>query len=161
MADKGSGSRPPFRPMGLTGMASGHIVNRMVNEFPGNASVDRTFSGLADPTRRAIVAMLAERPLTFGDVAAAFPVSKPAVSRHLRLLREAGLVDEATVATDGRLRLYSLRREPIDQLDRWIEQLRRFWQGQLEAYRRVAVEEADRVGRSAQERTNRSEREVQ
>jgi DNA-binding transcriptional ArsR family regulator len=105
--------------------------------------------------------MLAERPLTFGDVAAAFRVSKPAVSRHLRVLREAGLVEEGSVATDGRLRLYSLRREPIDQLDAWIEQLRRFWQGQLDAFRRLAVQEANRVGRSTQERASRSEGEVQ
>jgi DNA-binding transcriptional ArsR family regulator len=133
----------------------------MVNEFPAGASVGRTFSGLADPTRRAIVGMLAERPLTFGDVAAAFPVSKPAVSRHLRLLREAGLVVEAPVATDGRLRMYSLRREPIEQLDAWIEQLRRFWLGQLEEFRREAVAEAERIGQATGERPNRSEREVQ
>jgi DNA-binding transcriptional ArsR family regulator len=133
----------------------------MVNEFPGSAPVDRTFSGLADPTRRAIVGMLAERPRTFGDVAAAFPVSKPAVSRHLRLLREAGLVVEAPVATDGRLRMYSLRRESIEQLDAWIEQLRRFWEGQLEAFRRVAVEEAERFGQANQGRPSRPEREVQ
>jgi DNA-binding transcriptional ArsR family regulator len=133
----------------------------MVNDFPGNSPVDRTFSGLADPTRRAIVGMLAERPLTFGDVAAAFPVSKPAVSRHLRLLREAGLVVEAPVAGDGRVRLYSLRHEPIEQLDTWIEGLRRFWQGQLEAFRRVAMEEAERLGQPREERPNRSEREVQ
>lgn len=161
MADKGSRSWVAFRPTGLDMGSQWHIINNMVNEFPGSPSVDSTFSGLADPTRRAIVAMLAERPRTFGDVAAAFPVSKPAVSRHLRLLREAGLVEEATVATDARLRLYSLRREPIDQLDAWIEQLRRFWQGQLEAFRRVAAEEADRAGRSLQERSNRSEGEVQ
>lgn len=105
--------------------------------------------------------MLAEGPRTFGDVAAAFPFSKPAVSRHLRLLRQAGLVEKAPVARDGRMRLYSVRREPIDQLDGWIEGLRRFWQGQLEAFRRMAVEEAARVGRPTEERPVRSETEVQ
>jgi DNA-binding transcriptional ArsR family regulator len=132
----------------------------MVNEFAQSEPVGRTLAGLADPTRRAIVAMLAEGPRTFGEVAATFPVSKPAVSRHLRLLRQAGLVQESPVPADGRVRLYSLRREPIDQLDAWIEQLRRFWEGQLEAFRRAAVDESERVGRAREERPRRSGTEV-
>jgi DNA-binding transcriptional ArsR family regulator len=133
----------------------------MVNDIAAGEPVDRTFAGLADPTRRTIVAMLAERPRTFGDVASAFPVSKPAVSRHLRLLREAGLVIESPIPRDGRVRLYSLRSEPIDQLDRWIEQVRRFWQDQLDAFGRAARDEPDRPGGHGEERSRRSESRVQ
>jgi DNA-binding transcriptional ArsR family regulator len=161
LADKGSGSRAQFGPTGLDAGVKADIVNAMVNDFPVAEPVDRTFAGLADPTRRAIVAMLAEGPRTFGDVAAAFGVSRPAVSRHLRVLRQAGLVRESPVARDGRVRLYSLRSEPLDQLDTWIEQVRRFWQGQLDAFGRAAREEADRLGESAEERSRRSESRVQ
>jgi DNA-binding transcriptional ArsR family regulator len=109
----------------------------MVNEM-----LDGALAGLADPTRRAIVAMLADGPLPAGEVSAAFPVSKPAISRHLRVLREAGLVAEERGQEDGRQRIYHLRREPIDQLDLWLDEVRRFWRRQLEAFRDAAIEEA-------------------
>lgn len=67
---------------------------------------------LADPTRRRIVELLGERPRRAGELAAEFPLSVPAVSRHLRVLREAGLVGDARIAGDGRIRVYSLRGAP-------------------------------------------------
>lgn len=77
---------------------------------------------LADPIRRDILCRLRETPLTAGAIAEAFPVSRPAVSRHLRVLREAGLV---CVEESGRERVYRVQLEPLAQVDAFIAELRR------------------------------------
>jgi DNA-binding transcriptional ArsR family regulator len=79
------------------------------------------FAVLADPVRREVVELLAEGPVTAGDIAARFPVTRPAVSRHLRVLREAGLVDSAV---RGQHRVYTLRRAGLAELDRWLDRFR-------------------------------------
>ena len=76
---------------------------------------------LADPVRRAIVERLADGEVGAGEIAAAFPISRPAISRHLRVLREAGLV-RSRVA--GRQRIYALDRRPLAELDAWLERFR-------------------------------------
>jgi DNA-binding transcriptional ArsR family regulator len=78
------------------------------------------FEALGDPHRRRILALLGERPRAVGDLAAELPVSRPAVSWHLRLLREAGLVDEERIGTR---RIYALRAEGIDAVARYLEQV--------------------------------------
>jgi DNA-binding transcriptional ArsR family regulator len=78
-------------------------------------------AALADPVRREIVELLAAGEATAGGIADRFPVSRPAVSRHLRVLREAGLV---TATERGRERVYVLERAPLDELHRWLEGLR-------------------------------------
>jgi DNA-binding transcriptional ArsR family regulator len=93
------------------------------------------FDALSDPTRRAIVVELARAPRSAGEVGALFPISQPAVSRHLRILRESGLVEDVRSADDARVRLYRLRSEPLQELDGWLSHLRRMWQAQLGAYR--------------------------
>jgi DNA-binding transcriptional ArsR family regulator len=85
---------------------------------------------LADPTRRQIVELLAGDELEAGEIAARFPISRPAVSRHLRVLRETGLV---RVRRDAQRRLYSLDPAPLTELDAWLERYRRFWTGRLDA----------------------------
>jgi DNA-binding transcriptional ArsR family regulator len=85
---------------------------------------------LTDPTRRRIVELLAENELEAGDIAARFPISRPAVSRHLRVLRETGLV---RVRADAQRRLYSLDPAPLAELDAWLERYRRFWSDRLDA----------------------------
>lgn len=85
---------------------------------------------LADPVRRAIVERLATGPASAGDIAQEFPISRPAVSRHLRLLREAGLVHSETIAQQ---RIYRLSPEPFDELDQWVRQIRTFWSQHLDA----------------------------
>lgn len=75
------------------------------------------FSALADPIRRQIVELLGTRPMTAGEIAAKFDVSRPAVSRHLRVLREAGLV---TVEGSAQHRVYSLASEPLLELEDWL-----------------------------------------
>lgn len=87
------------------------------------------FRALADPTRRAILDILrgGQRPVS--DIARAFPVSRPAVSKHLRLLRQATLVRERRA---GRNRYYRLNPEPLADVDRWLDPYREFWQTRLE-----------------------------
>lgn len=82
------------------------------------------FSAIADPTRRAILDSLRIKERPAGEIAALFPVSRPAVSKHLRVLRTAGLVRERRVA---RSRLYSLAPEPLREVEQWLEHYRVFW----------------------------------
>ncbi|HLU59184.1 MAG TPA: metalloregulator ArsR/SmtB family transcription factor [Pseudonocardia sp.] len=79
------------------------------------------FTVLADPLRREVVEMLADGPVTAGEIAARFPVTRPAVSRHLRVLRESGLVASEV---RGQHRVYTLRREGLVELDRWLDRFR-------------------------------------
>jgi len=87
-------------------------------------------AALADPTRREIVALLAGGEVAAGELAAHFPVSRPAVSRHLRVLREAGLV---RVRAEGQRRLYGLDPGPLADLDAWLAPYRRLWAQRLDA----------------------------
>jgi DNA-binding transcriptional ArsR family regulator len=90
--------------------------------------MDELFMVLADPTRRQIIAMLAERERSAGELVAAFAVSQPAISRHLRVLREAGLV---AVRGEGQRRIYRLDATPLAVLDEWLLDYRRFWSARL------------------------------
>src|SRR3974390_2465452 len=87
-------------------------------------SPEATFQALADPTRRAVLDLLRRGSQPAGQIAEAFPVSRPAISKHLRLLRRAHLVREHR---EGRHRVYQLNPEPLRAVDSWIEQYRRFW----------------------------------
>jgi DNA-binding transcriptional ArsR family regulator len=93
-----------------------------------SASAEATFSALSDPTRRAVLDLLRQGIQPAGRIAQAFPVSRPAISKHLRLLRQAHLVQERR---EGRLRLYQLNPEPLKAVDSWLEQYRVFWQSSL------------------------------
>ena len=84
--------------------------------------LDRTLSALADPTRRGVIELLRERPRRAGELADAFRASAPAMSRHLRVLRMRGLVEEERVDDDARVRVYRLRREPFDALQVWLRE---------------------------------------
>jgi DNA-binding transcriptional ArsR family regulator len=99
--------------------------------------LDASFAALADPTRRRIVRLVASRPRNAGELAEGFPVSRPAVSKHLRVLREAGLVEVDEV---GRTRVYRLRPGGITEARRWMERTGRFWDRALEAFRRHVEE---------------------
>jgi len=91
-------------------------------------SAEDTFNALADPTRRAVLDLLRRGSQPAGQIARAFPVSRPAISKHLRLLRRAHLVQERR---EGRHRLYQLNVEPLKAVDSWLEQYRMFWQASL------------------------------
>jgi DNA-binding transcriptional ArsR family regulator len=88
------------------------------------------FAALADPTRRRIVELLAERDRDAGELAASFPVSRPAVSRHLRVLKESGLV---TVKPRAQRRVFSLNPRPLDDLASWLDRYLSFWSQRLDA----------------------------
>lgn len=86
---------------------------------------------VADPTRRRILELLVDGEVAAGDLAAEFTTSRPAVSRHLRVLREAGLV---RVRVEGQRHLYSLDAAPLAELDAWLAPYRRFWAQRLDAF---------------------------
>jgi DNA-binding transcriptional ArsR family regulator len=88
------------------------------------------FAALGDPTRQRIVEMLAARELSAGEIARRFDMTAPAVSQHLRLLREAGLV---RVRRDAQRRIYTLDPAGLAELDAWLSRFRRFWSGHLDA----------------------------
>jgi DNA-binding transcriptional ArsR family regulator len=88
------------------------------------------FEALADPVRRELLTMLRRSPTPAGDLAAAFDISRPAISRHLRVLREAGLV---SADEHGRQRVYALEPAPLMQVDTWLEGFRDRWSPRLDA----------------------------
>jgi DNA-binding transcriptional ArsR family regulator len=90
----------------------------------------QALSALADPIRRQIVEMLADQDRDAGELASAFRVSQPAVSRHLRVLRQAGLVQVRPVA---QRRIYALDPRPLEELSRWLDRYRGFWNQRLDA----------------------------
>lgn len=100
-----------------------------------NAALDLAFAALADPVRRRAVEALRERPHSAGELAARLGVSPPAMSKHLRALREGGLVEDAHPAFDARVRIYRLRREPIAALRLWIEAAEALWMEELAAFK--------------------------
>jgi DNA-binding transcriptional ArsR family regulator len=87
------------------------------------------FAALADPTRQHIVEMLATRELAAGEIARRFDMTAPAVSQHLKLLRNAGLVN---VRRDAQRRIYALNPQGLAELDAWLARFRRFWSGRLD-----------------------------
>jgi DNA-binding transcriptional ArsR family regulator len=88
------------------------------------------FEALTDATRRRIVEELASADQTAGELAALFDISRPGVSRHLRILREAGLV---SCQADAQRRVYSLAPEPLAEIDEWLGRYRKFWTHRLNA----------------------------
>ena len=103
--------------------------------------LDLTFAALADPTRRAILARLADGDSTVGDLARPFEISRPAISKHLRVLERAGLVRRAK---DGRLSRCGLDASPMREAADWVEQYRQFWERQLDALARYLEEEKEK-----------------
>jgi DNA-binding transcriptional ArsR family regulator len=87
-----------------------------------------TFRALSDPTRRAVLDLLRHGSRPAGQIAGAFTVSRPAISKHLRLLRRADLVEERRV---GRQRVYRLNPGPLRSVDSWLNEYRMFWQMSL------------------------------
>jgi DNA-binding transcriptional ArsR family regulator len=98
-------------------------------------ALDRTLAALADPTRRGVVDLLRRRPLRAGELAAAFELTPPAMSRHLRVLRRSGLVDEDSHEDDARVRVYRLRPEPFAQLRHWLDKVEAHWSDQLASFK--------------------------
>ncbi|WP_017932734.1 ArsR/SmtB family transcription factor [Nocardioides sp. Iso805N] len=92
--------------------------------------MDAVLHALADGSRRTVLEILRDHPATAGELAEALPIARPGVSRHLRVLREAGLVD---VRQEAQRRIYSLRPEPLVEVDDWLGDYRALWQNRLDA----------------------------
>lgn len=92
-----------------------------------------TFDVLAEPSRRDILDLLRDGERSVGDLVQRLSLSQPGVSKHLRVLREAGLVE---VRPDGQRRMYELHAEPLAEIDAWLGPYRRFWSGRLDALER-------------------------
>ena len=107
--------------------------------------MENVFEIIAEPNRRAILSLLIASEQSVGEIERQLRMSQPTVSKHLRVLREAGFV-ESTV--DAQRRLYRLRPEPLQELDDWLEPFRRFWSAHVDALER----HLDRMEKSA--RTN-------
>jgi DNA-binding transcriptional ArsR family regulator len=92
--------------------------------------VDAVLQALSDPGRRTVLEALSNGPATASELAALLPIARPGASRHLRVLRDAGLVE---VRQESQFRIYSLRPEPLAQLDDWLDHYRSLWTHRLEA----------------------------
>lgn len=109
-------------------------------------SPEAAFSALADPTRRAVLDLLRAGTQPAGEIARAFPVSRPAISKHLKILRRAHLVDERR---QGRHRMYQLNPEPLKAVDSWLEHYRSFWSASLENLKSFVEAEYEKETRAA------------
>lgn len=98
------------------------------------SAVDAALAALADPTRRAVVDLLRTRPHRAGELAESLAMTAPALSRHLRVLRQAGLIDDDEPEHDARVRLYRLEPSGFQALDGWVDSIRSLWAGQLDAF---------------------------
>ncbi|HEV2901744.1 MAG TPA: metalloregulator ArsR/SmtB family transcription factor [Gaiellaceae bacterium] len=98
--------------------------------------VEAFFLALADPTRRRVIELLGDRAHRAGELAAAAGTSAPVMSRHLRILLEAGFVADERVPGDARLRVFRLRPEPVTAIQAWLDQLQAHWNEQLGAFKR-------------------------
>jgi DNA-binding transcriptional ArsR family regulator len=99
------------------------------------ATLDRTLAALADPHRRRVIELLRDRPRRAGELAEDVGLNPSALSRHLRTLKTSGLIEETHPAFDARIRIYSLRPEPMANLKAWLEQTERLWTEQLAAFK--------------------------
>jgi DNA-binding transcriptional ArsR family regulator len=113
--------------------------------------VESVFEIIAEPRRRAILGLLVSSQLSVGEIERQLRMPQPTVSKHLRVLREAGFV-ESTV--DAQRRLYRLKPEPLQELDAWLAQFRRFWSAHADALER----HLDRMGQAQATPTKRKTR---
>jgi DNA-binding transcriptional ArsR family regulator len=97
--------------------------------------IDKTLAALADPHRRRVVELLREQPRRAGELAEAVGLAAPAMSRHLRTLKEAGLVDETHPHFDARVRVYALKSGALESLSKWLAETEALWSNQLAGFK--------------------------
>ncbi|MGE0324781.1 MAG: ArsR/SmtB family transcription factor [Polyangiaceae bacterium] len=102
--------------------------------------LDATLTALADPARRRAIELLRDEPRRSSDLAEALGLSRPLMSRHLKVLRQAGLVEERAAEHDARNRVYRLKAERFAELRGWVEEVEAFWNEQLGAFAEYAEE---------------------
>ena len=94
-----------------------------------------TFTALADPARLAVIGLLRREPLRSSEIARRLSLSRPQMSKHLQVLRKAGLVEERGDDEDARARVYQLRAAPFAEMRDWLEEVEAFWADQLQAFK--------------------------
>jgi DNA-binding transcriptional ArsR family regulator len=104
--------------------------------------LDDAFGALSDPTRRKVVELLGKAPLRASELADATDASRPGMSRHLKILREAGLVREEEDALDARARVYCLEPDAFEGVKHWLERVETFWAEQLHSFKALVEERA-------------------
>jgi DNA-binding transcriptional ArsR family regulator len=102
---------------------------------PVQPSLDETFLALGDPARLAVIRLLRKKPRRSSDIALALSLSRPTTSRHLGVLRKAGLVEETTSEEDARAREYRLRPQPFAHMRSWLDEVEAFWGDQLGSFK--------------------------
>ena len=112
-----------------------HAADSGPEELMSTPNLDETLLALADPTRRRVVDLLRRKPQRAGDLAAALEVSPPRLSRHLRILRKSGLIEDSGVDHDARISLYRLKPEPFETLKDWLQEVESFWTMELAAFK--------------------------
>jgi len=116
-----------------------HLMN---NSVMSGLSAIAMFELLADPTRRRVVELLAEGPRRAGQLAAEAGTSPQAMSNHLRVLLDAGVVADERLPTDARARVFRLRPQSLTAIQAWLDQLQAEWRVQLESFKKHAEEPA-------------------
>jgi DNA-binding transcriptional ArsR family regulator len=111
------------------------------NVLEGERQLDLIFRALGDRTRRALLARLADRPAMVTELAQPFAMSLPAVSRHIRVLEKAGLVARTV---DGRVHHCSLSATPLKDVEKWLRQYGRFWEGTLDSLARYVEDDSEK-----------------
>jgi len=100
-----------------------------------NAALDAAFAALAEPQRRRAVELLRARPRRAGELAEALGLSAPAMSRHLRALKESGFVEETHPDFDARVRIYALKGEGVAAIKAWVDETEALWTRQLASFK--------------------------
>jgi len=117
------------------------VSSEKQNLSEGEDQLDLIFRALGDQTRRALLARLADKPAMVTELAQPFAMSLPAVSRHIRVLEKAGLVARAI---DGRVHHCSLSATPLKNIEKWLSQYRRFWEGTLDSLARYVEDDPEK-----------------
>ena len=113
--------------------------------------MESTFTIVAEPTRRAILSLLASAEQSVGDIEAQLQLPQPSISKHLRVLREAGFVESRV---DAQRRLYRIRAEPLMEIDAWLAPFRRYWSAHVDALER----HLDRMKQAPRRKAKRQKR---
>ena len=138
-------------PKGNTRQSSRQLDQSGLRSAGSSALSDAAFSALADPTRRALLDLLRAGTRPAGEIARSFNISRPAISKHLRILRHAHLVEERR---EGRHRIYQLNPAPLKAVNSWLEQYRNFWTANLESLKSFVEGEYEKETRGSSAKQN-------
>ena len=123
------------------------MASNLVDHHPGKPALDAAFAALSDSSRREMIRMLLQKPRRAGELADSVDMSPQALSRHLRVLRKAGLVTEEGIEDDARVRVYSVQPAAFQPVQQWLAQVEDLWRGQLQAFKAYA--EGNQRGRKS------------